>query len=109
MIVHSQDIGNPHPSQLHEGAFGIFRDDKAVKVKIHFDKVVQRYVYRTLWHPSQENEFVDDGVIVTMEVNGTTELINWVLEWAEHAVVLEPESLRTEITNKIKAMLVHYI
>ena len=86
--------------------WGITTYGEAEKVKLRFDPDIARIARETTWHPSQVTEPQPDGsALVTMDLAVTTELITFILGWAEKVEVLEPEALRREIATTAKAML----
>jgi predicted DNA-binding transcriptional regulator YafY len=97
-----------HPAQLSQGAFGII-GGQLTHVRIRFDHDVARFVRRRRWHPTQQLKQVGHGDLeLTMEVNGTTEVFNWVMEWADKAEVLEPERLRDEVATALARAAARY-
>ncbi len=95
------------PSNYFEGAFGLFRG-KSTMVRIFFDNKVARYILRRTWHPSQSIEHLENGIIFSVKVHGTVELLSWVLSFGEHARVLEPSSLKEEVMAELKRALAGY-
>ena len=66
------------------------------------------YIKEKIWHESQKLETQEDcSVIFEAEVAGTDEIKFWIMSWRSHALVLEPESLRSEI--KAEAEGIWYI
>jgi predicted DNA-binding transcriptional regulator YafY len=96
-----------HPAQLVEGAFGLIGGPRT-RVRIFFDEKVARFVKRRLWHPTQQIHRVSGGIELSMDVAGTTELVSWVLGFGDKAEVLEPESLRDEISAEIRQAAARY-
>jgi len=64
---------------------------------------VARYGQRCMWHPTQRFRRIDDGVEMTMDVRGTTEVVSWVLGFGRTAEVLEPAALREQIQAEAAA------
>jgi predicted DNA-binding transcriptional regulator YafY len=95
------------PEKLVEGSFGLFTGPR-VKVRVYFDDKVARYVKRRQWHPTQEIEKVANGIVLTLHVHGTVELMSWVLGFGEKAEILEPESLRSEVARVVEAAARRY-
>jgi proteasome accessory factor B len=92
----------------YAGAFGLF-DGVRTTVRVAFSSKVARYVLRRQWMPDQRVEEQADGrVILTMTVRGTTDVVNWLLGFGEHAVVLEPASLRDEVKGIVQRMGASY-
>ena len=88
--------------------FGIFGGQKT-RVRIRFAEKVARYVVRRRVHPSQRVETRKDGtVVLTMTVEGTEEIVSWVLGYGAHAEVLEPATLRERIADVVRAMRATY-
>jgi predicted DNA-binding transcriptional regulator YafY len=92
------------------GAFGIYsgRDDVTVVVK--FLPPAARAVNDKPWHASQVTTTDPDGAVVARyRLSSTVEIKSWVLSFGASAIVLEPESLRTEIARDLARLLeVHY-
>ena len=95
------------PTQLSEGMFGLIGGPRT-RVRIFFDEKVARYVRRRQWHPTQQVKKVAGGIELSMEVAGTVELLSWVLGWGDKAEVLEPESLREEISAELARAAARY-
>ncbi|CAG7655784.1 helix-turn-helix transcriptional regulator [Paenibacillus allorhizosphaerae] len=53
-------------------------------------------------------ETTDEACYVTLRVRQLTDVLPWVLGWGSHAVVLEPEAMRTRIRQEIERMLLSY-
>jgi predicted DNA-binding transcriptional regulator YafY len=97
------------PESYLADSFGIYSGDQDLTVVIEFKKPVARYVAETLWHPSQELEPNGDGSVrARFRLSSTVEIKSWVLGFGANAVVLEPASLRAEITAEIARMLDSY-
>lgn len=96
------------PDQLTEGAFGLIRGKEATTVKLWFDDKVARYVRRRMWHPTQRFHRAPGGLEMTMEVQGTTEVISWLLAFGDKAEVLTPPELRTAVAREITSAAARY-
>jgi proteasome accessory factor B len=96
-----------HPSQISEGAFGLF-GGKPERIRVFFDEKVARFVRRRKWHPSQRIRNADGGIILTMNVAPSVEVITWILGFGDKARVLEPAQLRTEIAAELRRAAAHY-
>ena len=67
------------------------------------------YIKEKIWHDSQEIHSQDDGsIIFEADVAGTDEVKFWIMSWGVHALVLEPESLRSEIKVEAEVMVGKY-
>jgi predicted DNA-binding transcriptional regulator YafY len=100
--------GDYRPEQLTEGAFGLIRGERTVRVKIWFHDRVARYVRRRMWHPSQRFKSSRGGVEMTMDVRGTVEITSWVLGFGPKAQVLEPAALRAEVAEELRRAAATY-
>ncbi len=96
------------PEKLTEGSFGIMTGPRT-EVVIKFDAKVADYVRERRFHPTQEIEELPDGSIVfRMTVNGTTEVISWVLSFGGKAEVVEPAELRAKVRESVEEALARY-
>lgn len=94
--------------EYFKDSFGVFRQELQ-KVVIQFDKKVAPYIRSRLWHESQEIEEGTRGsVILTCYVSGTREIKSWIMGFADHAKVIEPDYLAQEIVSDIQNMLDQY-
>ncbi len=83
----------------YSGAFGLF-DGPETAVRVEFAAKVARYVTRRQWMGDQKLEELEGGrIVLSMTVRGTNDVVPWVLGFGEHAVVLEPASLREELAQ----------
>ncbi|MCZ7555759.1 MAG: transcriptional regulator [Bacteroidia bacterium] len=90
------------------GNFGIWYE-KPEDVRIRFDATVRPSVEDRQWHASQRIEALEDGgVILSMRVGPSLELVAWILRWGAHAEVLEPATLRREIRKTASAVAKMY-
>ena len=101
---------NFDPRQYLASSFGIMAGDGSVtKVRVRFNATVARYVTEKTWHASQTFTPQRDGSLLAEFLLGDLrELKAWLLSFAQHAEVLEPESLRTEMRDTIQAMQQDY-
>jgi predicted DNA-binding transcriptional regulator YafY len=89
-------------------SFGVIRTD-AEKVVIRFDASLERYLKESVWHPSQVFDMDKQGdVVLTMEVGGLVEVMNWVLGFGRQAEVLEPAHLREAVAEELFAAVGKY-
>lgn len=83
-------------------SFGVFQGDGEVHVKVRFAASVARYVTESNWHSSQQLTPQKDGsLLAEFDLAHTEEIKRWIQSFGKHAVVLEPESLRTDIQNEM--------
>jgi proteasome accessory factor B len=96
-----------HPSQISQGAFGLF-GGKRESIRIFFDEKVARFVRRRRWHPSQSIRNVESGIILTMKVAPSAEVVTWVLGFGDQATVLEPSTLRNDVAAELRRAAARY-
>jgi proteasome accessory factor B len=90
------------------GSFDLF-DGPETSVRVEFSAKVGRYVTRREWAREQRiEEHADGRVVFTGKARGTNAVTNWVLGFGEHAVVLEPASLREELAGVTQRMAAAY-
>lgn len=89
-------------------SFGVI-SEPATRVSILFEKRWASYVEERTWHSSQQLTTRPGGrLLLSMEVGGTAELRTWVMSFGSGARVLEPESLRAEVLEELRAALTLY-
>jgi predicted DNA-binding transcriptional regulator YafY len=90
-------------------SFGVFHGEGDVHVKVRFSPTVARYVEEGRWHASQKLTREKDGsVLAEFDLSSTEEIKRWVSGFGKEAEVLEPESLRQEITDELQSSLLQY-
>jgi predicted DNA-binding transcriptional regulator YafY len=86
-------------------SFGVFHGEGDYRVRIRFSPAVARYVEESRWHPSQKlARQADGGLIAEFRLGDTEEIMRWALSFGRHAEVLEPEALRTAMSEEAAAM-----
>jgi predicted DNA-binding transcriptional regulator YafY len=90
-------------SEYARGAFGI-AGGPAVAVVLEVDAAVAAYVRERVWHESQELEERPDGsLVLRMKVTPGFELKSWIKGFLPHVRVVEPATLRQELSAEIEA------
>jgi proteasome accessory factor B len=94
------------PQQLLASAWGvIWRDAEAIEVRLRFAPSVVRRLKESVWHYSQRLEDLPDGAcLFTVRVGSTLEMKPWIRQWGADVEVLEPESLRAELSTEVRRM-----
>ena len=68
-----------------------------------------QFIRERRWHPSQTIEEKPDGSLVLhLKTGGLVEVRNWVLQFGDDAEVLQPISLREDITEEIRRISARY-
>ena len=91
-------------------SFGVYqRDGPATTVTVRFAPAAARYVRESRWHACERLTLEPDGgVLAEFRLSSTEELKRWVLGFGAKAVVLEPERLRREIAEELRALAAAY-
>jgi proteasome accessory factor B len=90
-------------------SFGVYHGDGDVKIKVRFAPAVARYVCESNWHESQKlTSQKDGGVVAEFDLSDTEEIKRWIMSFGQHAVVMEPESLKQEIVQELNSLLAAY-
>jgi predicted DNA-binding transcriptional regulator YafY len=79
-------------------------DNEPYRVTLFIDAEISKYFKRK---PISKNQVVsslyDDGSMeITFKITHNNEVIREVLKWIPHIKVLEPESLKAEIEDRVK-------
>lgn len=92
--------------QFLSSSFGIIEGDGTVtKVTIRFDAQVARYVTERKWHASQQLKKQRDGsLLAEFHLGDLREFKAWLLSFGEHAEIIEPQSLKTDVVATIRRM-----
>ena len=90
-------------------SFGVYHGSSQVHVTVRFDSTVARYVEESNWHPSQELTLQKGGGLVAeFDLSDYEEIKRWILSFGKHALVLEPEELRSDVAEELTATLEGY-
>ncbi|MBU3678541.1 MAG: WYL domain-containing protein [Candidatus Kapabacteria bacterium] len=59
-----------------------------------------------VWHPTQQKKVINDKTVrLTFTCGVSPELVSWVLRWAPHVRVVEPEFLKDKVRERAKALM----
>lgn len=96
-------------SKMMKDSFMAFETGKTLTVRLRLDDFAARLASERIWHKSQKlRPLSGGGAEMTLEVGVAPDLVNWILGWGSHAVVLEPADLREEIASTARAMALQY-
>jgi len=82
----------------------VFEDVEPVDVVLRLSPPQTPYVHTKPIHPSQKNKFRGDPSLISIKVKPNEELIRKILSFGPEAEVLEPESLRQELKERVERM-----
>ncbi|HET8907789.1 MAG TPA: YafY family protein [Ktedonobacterales bacterium] len=79
-----------------------------IVVRVLLDHEVARWAQEEPSYFRVAQETTADGLLVTLHVRDTNDILQWLLGWGSHLRVLEPERLRQRIATEAEAMLRHH-
>lgn len=89
--------------------FRIWGEGRVACVRIWFAPDAALYVSERRWHPSQVIQpAADGGIVLTMQIDGLSEVCSWVMGFGPRARVLEPKELVERVRGELAAALRHY-
>lgn len=101
------------PEQLAaqlESGYGIFSGSDTSEAVLRFSPQIARWVSREQWHPAQQGEYDEAGYyILKIPYSQDIELIMDILKHGNEVEVLEPETLRRKLVERIDAMQQVYV
>ena len=87
------------PHEVVSEAFGII-SGPLTDVRLHFRKAAAPYIRERTWHRSQQvDDAPDGGVILSMRVGRSYELLSWILSFGPDVRVDAPEDLAEQIRH----------
>ena len=102
----------PHdyqPERRFQSTFGLVRETAPQPVKLHFHATVAQNVASRRWHGSQKQIWQEDGSLeLSFEVEIGSEFIAWILSYGHYIRVIEPETLKERIKNRLAQSLAQY-
>ena len=89
--------------------FQLFAGDEPEEVSIWFSSNKAQFIRERKWHPSQTiEEQSDSSLVLHLKTGGLVEVRNWVLQFADDAEILKPDSLRQDVAKEIKKLSDRY-
>lgn len=89
-------------------SFGVFKGEPC-HVRVWFHADIAGYIKEKVWVENQEIVLQEDGsIIFQADVAGIDEIKFWIMSWGAKAEVLEPESLREEVSAEAESMVSLY-
>ena len=74
-------------------------------IRVLFDTEVARWVRESRSYYITSEEETPEGLLVTLQPHQESEVLQWLLSWGSHVRVLEPETLRQQITGEAQGIL----
>jgi len=96
-------------NEIYATSYGIFSGAPVATAVIKLCGKAALYTKRESWHPEQKITQFDDGsVTIEIPFNKPQELIREILSWGDEAEIIEPQSLKIEVAEKIRKMTEKY-
>ncbi|MGB7159213.1 MAG: WYL domain-containing protein [Tepidisphaeraceae bacterium] len=90
-------------------AWRMIRGEQRYRIAVRFEPAFADAASETRWHPTQQEEWHDDGrVTLRFEVDGLGEILYWVMGYADGATVLEPPELAEKVRDLAAATVKRY-
>ena len=79
---------------------------RPIEVALRFDKATAAWVKDRIWHPTQKvTRLKDGGMLITLTVADSRELVGWVLSFGSGVRVVRPHSLSDAVSSEAKKIL----
>ena len=83
--------------------------DGLMDVAVRFEANQAVFMRERQWHETQTiEELPDGGIVLRFQTGSWGEVVRWIMQYGSHAIVLEPEELREEITCEVQRMAAYY-
>jgi len=94
--------GAPRVQEIRKTAVGnawrMIRGKQRYEIEVLFEKEFANTASETRWHPTQQEQWGDDGrVTLTFSIDGLDEIVWWVLGYGPGATVIGPPELRKRV------------
>lgn len=98
------------PAEEFAGCLGLWQaDEEPETIRIAFDADVAPAAKERQWPGNNGWTEIDNGrSVLELSIPITPEVLTWIITWAESAEVLAPDSLRTEIRDRLRAAAAQY-
>lgn len=98
-----------NPATVFHDSLGVFVDPEPCRIVVKLTKEWRTYALHHRWHSSQLVSKQPDGSVhISLHVRPCAELEQWVLQFGEHAEVLEPPALREKVAARLIAATARY-
>ena len=90
-------------------SFGIYSPTGSYEVEIDFTSNVAEYISENLWHPSQEQERLEDGTLrLKLKLGSLDEVAQWILSWGTDAYARQPKQLQKKLLTLSQSITKKY-
>jgi proteasome accessory factor B len=98
----------PAPGELQAklaNAWAVVWGDESHEDRLRFSAQVAWRIRESTWHPSQQIETAPDGsCILSVRIGSLLEIRPWIRQWGADVEVLEPKTLRAEMTAEAQKL-----
>lgn len=97
-----------NPEEYLRRGFGMFRGGAPVTIVVDFDAYQARYARERSYHTTQHREDLPDGGLrLSFDTTEAAleQVARWVMQYGEHAVVVEPLKLREMVREQLQRTL----
>lgn len=111
MVLEEQavDVATEELDAHYASAYGIFGGKADKLAVLRFSQARARWVADEKWHPGQQGTWLEDGLYeLRIPYHDDRELIMDILRHAPEVDVVEPESLRTQVMQRLQQALERY-
>lgn len=89
-------------------AWRLMPEGKTYSIELLFDAAITPYITSVQWHPTQQHRVQPDGsCIMSFEIDGLSEITNWIWGYGIQVRVLKPAALRERIRQRCQDLLSH--
>jgi predicted DNA-binding transcriptional regulator YafY len=107
--MHFQMPKDFDPKTYLRGAFGIFRGEKSVMVRLRFSTDQAPYILERTWMAGQRIKRLKGGeVVLSFRTTHLYEVERWVLSWGESVKVLGPKALLESVGSSLRKAARNY-
>jgi predicted DNA-binding transcriptional regulator YafY len=79
---------------------------RPIEVELRFDKATAAWAKDRIWHPTQKITLLKSGgMLMTLTVADSREVVGWVLSFGSGVHIVGPESLRTAVKTESRRIL----
>ena len=102
----AMDVATEELDAHYASAYGIFGGKADKLAVLHFSKDRARWVADEKWHPDQQGAWLDDGRYeLRIPYHDDRELVMDILRHVPEVEVVEPESLRSQVIQRLQQAL----
>ncbi len=87
-------------------AWAVYRGEPTFDFEVRFTRDASAIVTETTWHPSQQVDHNEDGLVtLTFRVDGLEEITHWLAGWAGFVQVVRRAELRARVVERWRSWI----